>query len=403
MKMYFKYLYKHIFAILTVLIMAFFTPLVTIDIINNQTAYYQASFTVSDISIFEEELLLDANFLNSIKASATKYENIDVEKMLKKEHFTYEVLENKITIKTKIKYYDNFFNSSSLSVGTRAKTFIKDAVLQLAQEHCVVRFDDPTNIVKKENYISSSTKISLITLGVTTLVLFILSIILYKKNIILKKERYIYNNETMFRTCFHSKYWKLSVKPLVKVKDITTLAMLFSLMMVCKFIPIPSGFGNLGIGFTYLFFAITAMVYGPVYGFVVGVFSDVIGYFLFPSSGFFHLGYTLQAALTGFIYGICLYKTKVNFTKVFVSRLLVNLLINVVYGSFLFLLVFYPDQSDKYKELYSSYVLLMALPKNIVYLLPQSLLLYYVIKVTLPILNKFKLIEKEMLITKKDK
>jgi hypothetical protein len=71
MKMYFKYLYKHIFAILTVLIMAFFTPLVTIDIINNQTAYYQASFTVSDISIFEEELLLDANFLNSIKADIT--------------------------------------------------------------------------------------------------------------------------------------------------------------------------------------------------------------------------------------------------------------------------------------------------------------------------------------------
>ena len=69
--------------------MSFLAPLVTIDIINNQTAYYQASFTVSDISLFEEELLTDANFLNSIKSKATKYENIDVEKMLKKEHFKY--------------------------------------------------------------------------------------------------------------------------------------------------------------------------------------------------------------------------------------------------------------------------------------------------------------------------
>ena len=46
------------------------------------------------------------------------------------------------------------------------------------------------------------------------------------------------------------------------------------------------------------------MIYGPIYGFVIGVFSDVIGFLLFPSEGFFHLGYTLQAALTGFIYGI---------------------------------------------------------------------------------------------------
>ena len=403
MKNYFKYLHKHIFAILTILIMSFFAPMVTVDIINNQTAYYQASFTVSDISIFEENLLTDADYLNSIKASATKYENIDVEKMLKKNHFTYTVIENKITIVTKVKYYDNFFNSSSLSVGTRAKTFIKDAVNDLAQEHCVVTFDDPKNIVSKENFIANSTQISLITLGCSSLLVLLLSIIFYKNNISFKKESYVYNNETMFNNCFHSKYWKLSVKPLVKVKDITTLAMLFSLMMVCKFIPIPSGFGNLGIGFTYLFFAITAMIYGPVYGVVVGVFSDVIGFLLFPSEGFFHLGYTLQAALTGFIYGLCLYRTKINFTKVFVCRLFVNMLINVVYGSFLYLLVFYPDQTDRYKELYSSYVLLMALPKNVVYLLPQSLLLYYVIKVTLPILNRFKLIDKEMVITKIDK
>ena len=69
MKSYFKYLFTHLFAILTILVVSFLAPLVTIDIINNQTAYYQASFTVSDIRLFEEELLTDANFLNSIKIS----------------------------------------------------------------------------------------------------------------------------------------------------------------------------------------------------------------------------------------------------------------------------------------------------------------------------------------------
>ena len=400
MKSYFKYLFTHLFAILTILVVSFLAPLVTIDIINNQTAYYQASFTVSDIRLFEEELLTDANFLNSIKSKATKYENIDVEKMLKKEHFQYVVEGNKITITTKVKYYDNFFNSSSLSVGTRAKTFIKDSVLDLAQEYCKVTFDNPKDIVSKENFIDNSIQISLITLGSTSLLLMILSIILYKKNITFNKEKYAYDNETLFNNCFHKKYWKLSIKPLIKVKDITLLAMLFALMLVCKLIPIPSGFGNLGIGFTYLFFAITCMIYGPVYGFVVGIFSDVLGFFFFPSTGFFHLGYTLQAALTGFIYGICFYKTKITFSKVFICRLLVNMIINVLYGSFLYILVFYPEQTDKYKELYSSYVLLMTLPKNLVYLLPQSLLLYYVIRVTLPILHRFKFVEKDMLIKK---
>ena len=403
MKNYLKYLYKNIFVITTILIMSFFLPLVSIDIINNQKAYYQADFMVNDISLFEEEMLIEEEYLNKIKSSATKYENIDIEKMLKKEHFQYSVNGNKITITTKAKYYDNFFNSSSLSVGTRAKTFIKDAVLGVAQEYCVVTFNDPQNIVSKNNFIAKSTHISLIVLATSFMILFALSIILYKKNISFIKGKYVYNNETVFDSCLHKKYWKLSTKPLVKVKDITTIAMLFSLMMVCKLIPIPSGFGNLGIGLTYLFFAITCMIYGPVYGFVIGVFSDVLGFFLFPSSGFFHLGYTLQAALTGFIYGICFYKTKITFTKVFISRLLVNLLINVVYGSFLYILVFYPEQTDRYKELYSSYVLLMTLPKNLLYLLPQSLLLYYVIKGVLPVLERFKLIEKDMLITKFDK
>ena len=79
------------------------------------------------------------------------------------------------------------------------------------------------------------------------------------------------------------------------------IAMLFALMLVCKLIPIPGGFGSLGIGFTYLFFSVTCMIYGPVYGFVIGAVLDILGFFM-PNGGgpIFHLGYTLQTALTGF-------------------------------------------------------------------------------------------------------
>ena len=335
MKKYFKYLYTHIFTILTFLIVSFFSPIVIIDIINNNTAYYEASFSVSNIEEFNHELLLDEQFLNEIKNSASKYENINVEKMLEKGHLSYVIDSNNITITTKIKYYDNFFNSSSKTVGTRAKTFIKDSVLSIASDKVDVIFENEKDIVTKQNYISNSLSIALITLASALVIELILSIIFFKLNLRYKKEKFIYNNETMFRHCFSKKYWKLSTKPLVKVKDMTMLAMLFALMMACKFVPIPSGFGNLGLGLTYLFFAITAMVYGPVYGFVVGVFSDIIGFFISDSSGIFHLGYTLQAALTGFIYGLCFYKTRISFSKVFLSRLIVNLVINVLYVFFI--------------------------------------------------------------------
>lgn len=204
----------------------------------------------------------------------------------------------------------------------------------------------------------------------------------------------------MFKHPFYKSFWKSSVKPLTKVKDITTIAMLFALMLVCKLIPIPSGFGNLGLGITYLFFATIAMIYGPVYGFVIGIFSDIIGFFIDSGGGIFHLGYTLQAALTGFVYGLCFYKTKVTFTKVFVCRLIINILINVIYGSFLYVIVFYPEQikePGRLKELYTSYMTLLSLPKNIIWLLPQSLLLYYVLVAIRNPLTKLKLLDKAVL------
>ena len=144
--------------------------------------------------------------------------------------------------------------------------------------------------------------------------------------------------------------------------------MLFALMLICKLISLPSGFGNLGISFTYLFFAIISMIYGPIYGAVVGIFSDIIGFFIDSNGGMFNLGYTLQASLTGFIYGLCLFKRKFPFKNALVSRVFVNMLINTIMGSFLFIFVMYFDPSmtgKEYMSLVKSYMTLLVLPKNV--------------------------------------
>lgn len=401
MKKYFSYLLNNIVKLLVVLIVSFLFSFLTIEFVNQNRSYYQATFEVSNIESFNDELLLEENFLNEIKNSAEKYKNIDVEKMLEKKHFTYTVEQNTITIQTKIKYYDDFFLSSSNSVGTRAKMFIKDSVLKIAGEENEIIFSNKNDIVERQKYINRWT-FSFAFTGVALLIELIVCVFLYNKQ---KEEiKYVYDNETMFATCFHKKYWKLSINPFVKVKDITVIAMLFALMLASKMLPLPSGFGDLGISFTYLFFAIICMIYGPVYGFVVGVFSDIIGFFMPNGGGIFNLGYTLQAALTGVIYGLFLFKTKITFTKVLTARIIVNFIMNVIYGSFLYIFVYYVDDTmtlTRYLELVKSYALLLSLPKNIIYLLPQSLLLYYVIKVTLPIFARYHLIDKDMVIKKR--
>ena len=402
MKKYFKYLCNHYLSFLISLFVCFLLSFFTSDLINRNNAYYQATFSIENIEQVDHQKLVDVDFLNEIKESGAndKYININVEKMLGKNHFSYTLDGNTITVTTKIKYYDDFFFKTTQKVETRAKMFIKDSALKIANGNSIT-FNNPSAIIERHNYINRW--IFALVVSITALIgEMIVSLFLYKKE---EKEKYVCDNIEIFSSCFHKTYWKHAIKPLTKVKDITTIAMLFALMLVCKFIPIPSGFGNLGLSFTYLFFAVIAMIYGPIYGAIVGIFSDIIGFMIDSNGGVFNLGYTIQASITGFIYGVCFFRRRITFKHTLIARLLVNMLMNVVLGSFLYVFVAYVNTDAtmtfaKYMELVKSYMVLFVLPKNLVYLLPQSLLLFFVLKTTLPVLKRYKLINKEMVIKK---
>lgn len=216
--------------------------------------------------------------------------------------------------------------------------------------------------------------------GFTALAMFLISICLF---FILSKGRNddyltdISDNRNIFRSPFYLAYWKEAALCFKKVKNLAGIAVLFAMMLVCKLIPIPSGFGNLGISFTYLFFSMISMIYGPIAGLVVGIFSDVIGYFIGGASGVFFPGYTLDAMLAGFIYGLCFYKTKLTFAKCLYARLIVNLFVNVVMGSLWYCIVYIGDFT---LDSYVTYVTIISLPKNLIYLLPQTILLFIVLR-----------------------
>lgn len=61
------------------------------------------------------------------------------------------------------------------------------------------------------------------------------------------------------------------------------------------------------IGFGFAAVAVAAMLYGPVWAMLNAAVGDLLGAIIFPVGAFFP-GFTITAAFTGLIYGLCLYR-----------------------------------------------------------------------------------------------
>ena len=371
---------KRCFIYLFTIVVTFLLGVVVIDTVNFYNSDYEIVFTVNEE--FDYTKLEDKDYLISIKNTHEKYSGIDIEEMVKNDdvNITYENNEYKII--TGYKYYETFFISSSKTKGTRVKQFYKDAINNLVSEEAIVtyKYSDVYIEINKINVYLGGGISSF--LGVALLTTYLL---------INKEEKEItFDNKTIFKTPFHKEYFKQSLKFLDDTKKIVTIAMLFGLMMVCKLFSLPTGFSHLGISLTYLFFSLVALIYGPVAGLTIGFFSDVLGYFLFNKVGtVFYFGYTLQSMLAGLTYGLFFYKTRITFSRCFFARLIVNLFLNVVWGSICFGNIMGYDN-----ETVKMYALLIELPKNLIYLVPQSIVLYLFLKMMSPILYRNKYINK---------
>lgn len=220
--------------------------------------------------------------------------------------------------------------------------------------------------------------------------LIITFIILFKLNKIIINED-IHDNENIFKTPFHKKYFKYSISHFKNTKDIVTISLLFALMLALKAIKLPSGFGSLGLNLVYLAFAAIGMLYGPLVGLTIGFFSDVLGFFIFPSAYGFFPGYTFDAMISGFMYGIFFYKTRLSYSKCFYSRLFVNLFVNVFMGSIWWSIINNFDFNA-----YINYMFIISLPKNLIYLIPQSLLLFIILKPTARVASSFSIMDRKV-------
>lgn len=117
------------------------------------------------------------------------------------------------------------------------------------------------------------------------------------------------------------------MKGRIPLRLITACAMMTALAVVLN------RFGSIHtmgwtIGFAFVPVAMTAIVYGPAAGAVVGGLADLIGALLFPF-GPYHPGFTVVGALMGGIYGWFLYDKEARFFPHIAAPSVLN---NVVLG-----------------------------------------------------------------------
>lgn len=129
----------------------------------------------------------------------------------------------------------------------------------------------------------------------------------------------------------------MSEKRISATHQLVLIAMLAAAQVVlARFLSIPMW--NLRIGFSFVPLVLAAVLMGAIPAAVTAAIADLIGATLFPSGPFFP-GFTLTAAVTGFLYGVFLHKKQTMphiVGAVLTTELLCSILMNTVWISMLY-------------------------------------------------------------------
>ena len=90
---------------------------------------------------------------------------------------------------------------------------------------------------------------------------------------------------------------------------------------------------NLKIGFGSLPNELVDYLFGPVVGALFGGGMDLVKFMIKPDGGFMP-GFTLNAMLAAFIYGMFLYKRPLSLPRMLAAKLVVAVLVNTILGTY---------------------------------------------------------------------
>ena len=123
-----------------------------------------------------------------------------------------------------------------------------------------------------------------------------------------------------------------------KIKKIILSSMLLAILIIfSRFISIKTQV--LVISLSFIPIMMSAIWLGPKYSTIISLLGDLLGAILFPFGPYFP-GFTISAAIVGFIYGILLYNNgkemndKKLIIRIIVSSLIVLIIVNIFITSF---------------------------------------------------------------------
>lgn len=183
-----------------------------------------------------------------------------------------------------------------------------------------------------------------------------------------------------------------SASEIKNVRSLVTCAMLIALCVALSLLKIPVLGGVLHIKFTYLIYALTGLLYGPVMTAILGVGDQIIAETLLAGNAPL-FGFIFSFALRGFFFGLVFYypnfarySEKFGFLRISLCKSADTLVNNIIINTAL--LYHY-----KWITADSVFVAMLArVAKNVVFLPFEMLLLAVFLRAMMPIMTKLKLL-----------
>ena len=122
-----------------------------------------------------------------------------------------------------------------------------------------------------------------------------------------------------------------------KTKKLAVSALLLAAdVVLTRFLAINTPVMKIGLGFAAV--ALCALLYGPWWAALVGALGDLTGALLFPTGAYFP-GFTLTAACTGAIFGLCLCRKSPRWIHAGAAALLNTVLVSYLANTWMICLI----------------------------------------------------------------
>ena len=142
------------------------------------------------------------------------------------------------------------------------------------------------------------------------------------------------SNSSIYSTPFSKAYWKQALADMKNPRVLAFSALMIAACVALSYIPsIPVALdGGVRVTWGFLARALCGLVGGPVNALVFGAAEDTISFLINSGGAVYFPGYMLTTMLGTFLYSIFLYRAKVTIPRIFLAKLLTNIL-NVTLGA----------------------------------------------------------------------